>query len=80
MRLSPCLLAVAILSSRAAAFFPYKPKVGLKTSEEDVVSDLKELSGRFFPWVSSKDVLSGDDSGKPPTLNIGKVETGKVSY
>ncbi|KAK2763991.1 hypothetical protein FQN54_009610 [Arachnomyces sp. PD_36] len=74
MRLSSCLLSVAILSNGASAFFPYKSKVEKSASEDKA----GKLSERFFPWHSKVD---GEDAGsQPPSLSvgIGKVETGKV--
>ena len=79
MRLSPCLLSVAILSTSVSAFFPYKSKAEAGASNTGV--DLGKINGRFFPWVpsssSAKDALAGNH-GKAPTLEIKKLEPGQV--
>lgn len=57
---------MAILSTGVSAFFPYKSKA--QTSKDE-----GKLNGRFIAYPGKDDGVK-----QPPSLGIGKVETGTV--
>ncbi|KAJ5081580.1 Aspartic-type endopeptidase ctsD [Penicillium alfredii] len=69
MRLSPCLVVIAALSSSVQAFYPYELKAKSPVSR----STWETVQRRFLPWTLSPTKSDTHADTKPTTLDIKKL-------